>query len=121
MKRAFFDKYGEEKLKEGFFAEGGTSSTIAELKGGYRFARNPDEIFERFFHENNTFAKVFDRELNNEGSLFSHAFGAQNYDRKKTVDDLVLDLPCTLVELYNGCSKQVDYSRTVHRHSNLES
>lgn len=30
IKKAFFDKFGEEKLKNGFFAQG-------ELKGGYRF------------------------------------------------------------------------------------
>lgn len=39
VKRSFFDKYGEEKLKEGFFTQG-------HLKGGYRFGGNPDEIFE---------------------------------------------------------------------------
>lgn len=42
IKRTFFDKYGEEKLKEGFFTNG-------NLKGGYRFAGNPESIFESFF------------------------------------------------------------------------
>lgn len=49
VKRAFYDKYGEEKLKEGFFSQG-------NLKGGYRFSGNPDEIFEKFFGTNNPFA-----------------------------------------------------------------
>ncbi len=35
LKRAFYDKYGYLKLKEGLFSEG-------QLKGGYRFADNPD-------------------------------------------------------------------------------
>jgi DnaJ family protein B protein 13 len=35
LKRAFYDKYGFKKLKEGLFIDG-------ELKGGYRFANNPD-------------------------------------------------------------------------------
>lgn len=35
LKRTFYDKYGYHKLKEGLFSEG-------ELKGGYRFADNPD-------------------------------------------------------------------------------
>jgi hypothetical protein len=30
VKRAFYDKYDEEKLKEGLFSKG-------ELKGGYKF------------------------------------------------------------------------------------
>jgi len=49
IKRAFFDKYGEESLKEGFFEEG-------ELKGGYRFDGNPEHIFEKFFGSNNAFS-----------------------------------------------------------------
>jgi DnaJ family protein B protein 13 len=85
----------------------------SELKGGYRFAKNPYEIFEKFFLSNNTFAQVFDKELDNEGSLFSHAFGAQNYQKAKATNDLIIDLPCTLVELYNGCSKTVSFSQTV--------
>jgi len=48
VKRAFFDKYGEEMLKEGFFSDG-------ELKGGYRFNGNPELIFEEFFGSNNAF------------------------------------------------------------------
>ena len=38
LKRSFFDKYGWKKLKDGLFEQG-------ELKGGYRFGNNPDEIF----------------------------------------------------------------------------
>lgn len=50
-KRSFFDKFGEEKLKEGCFTEG-------ELKGGYQFKGNPFEIFEDFFGTNNIFSAV---------------------------------------------------------------
>ena len=73
VKRAFYDKFGEKKLKDGFFAEG-------ELKGGYRFANNPDEIFEKFFTNNNVLAKVFDNGLDSQGSMFGYAFGGQNYE-----------------------------------------
>ena len=47
-KKAFYDKSGEEKLKEGFFHDG-------EMKGGYHFGGNPEEIFESFFGTNNIF------------------------------------------------------------------
>ena len=50
IKRAFYDRYGYLKLKEGLFEEG-------QLKGGYRFANNPDEIFEKFFLHNNPLAQ----------------------------------------------------------------
>ncbi len=72
IKRSFYDKYGWEKLKEGLFADG-------QLKGGYRFGNNPDEIFDKFFQSNNAFAKVFDKEVVEKGSLFSNAFGSLNY------------------------------------------
>ena len=35
IKRAFYDRHGYQKLKEGLFEEG-------QLKGGYRFGDNPD-------------------------------------------------------------------------------
>lgn len=53
IKRAFYDRYGYLKLKEGLFEEG-------QLKGGYRFADNPDEIFEQFFLKNNCLAQSVD-------------------------------------------------------------
>jgi len=73
IKRAFYDNYGEERLKSGFFTSG-------DLKGGYRFKNNAEEIFEKFYGENNAFALIFDdngREL--DGSMFGSAFGNQNY------------------------------------------
>lgn len=56
LKRAFYDKYGYLKLKEGLFSDG-------KLQGGYRFADNPDEIFEKFFQENNVLAQSIDAEM----------------------------------------------------------
>lgn len=68
VKRAYFDKYGVEKLKEGFYEEG-------QLRGGYRFASNPHEIFEGFFRDQEVLGGVLDLKINTEGSLFGHAFG----------------------------------------------
>ena len=31
MKRAFYDKYGEEKLKEGFYSDGSNNSNFQEV------------------------------------------------------------------------------------------
>ena len=50
IKRAFFDRHGYLKLREGLFEDG-------QLKGGYRFAGNPDEIFEKFYLHNNPLAQ----------------------------------------------------------------
>ena len=106
VKRAFYDKYGEKKLKEGFFAEG-------ELKGGYRFADNAQQIFEKFFTDNNIFAKVFDKGIDSQGSMFGYAFGGQNYQETKTLKDLEVEIECSLAQLYNGCSYPVKFQRTV--------
>ena len=82
MKRAFHDKYGEEKLKAGFFCDGSniiqmiSNYTILELCGGYHFAGNPEDIFEKFFAKTNPYANLHDDEGNeNLGTLFGHAFG----------------------------------------------
>ena len=83
------------------------------MKGGYRFGNNPDEIFEKFFHSNNAFAKVFDKEIIERGSLFSNAFGALNYKDDTKYDDLIVEVGCTLNELYTGVAKQISYERKV--------
>ena len=84
------------------------------MKGGYRFGNNPDEIFEKFFHSNNTFAQVFDKSITGKGSMFSHAFGSLNYKEEHKNNDLVVMVPCSLSELYLGVAKKVSYERNVH-------
>ncbi|EAR85350.2 DnaJ (Hsp40) family B protein (macronuclear) [Tetrahymena thermophila SB210] len=107
VKRSFYDKYGEDKLKEGFFNQ-------QALKGGYRFGGNPEEIFEKFFGAMNPFQQIYDSEnQENVGSLFGYAFGAQNQSAPLPPKPLHVVVECTLAELYNGCSKNVTYQRTV--------
>ncbi|KRX08588.1 HSP40/DnaJ peptide-binding [Pseudocohnilembus persalinus] len=107
IKRAFFDKYGEDKLKQGLFSQG-------ELKGGYRFKNNPEEIFNKFYQENNAFAKLFDSEGNEEyGSLFGSQFGGQRYKGISPLENLTVKVQVTLEEIYNGCSKVIKYPKQV--------
>lgn len=106
-KKAFYDKYGEEQLKDGFLTEG-------NFKGGYRFGGNPEEIFEKFFGSNNPFAHLLDDVGKDElGSLFGFAFKGLSYEGPKSIGTLEVPLDCTLNELYTGCSKEVTYTRTV--------
>lgn len=107
MKRAFFDKYGEKLLKEGFFSEG-------VIEGGYQFGGNPEQIFVGFFERDNPFAKIYDsdgREMF--GSMFGAAFGGQNFPGLPPVKDLVVEVECSLNELYCGCMKEVSYLKTL--------
>jgi DnaJ family protein B protein 13 len=106
-KRAFYDKYGEEKLKDGFLVDG-------NFKGGYRFGGNPEQIFEKFFGSTNPFANLVDNEGKEElGSLFGFAFGGLNYQGVKSVKTLDVLVECSLNELYNGCSKTVTYTKSI--------
>lgn len=103
-KRAFYDKYGESVLKEGFFSDG-------ELKGGYHFKGNPDEIFEAFFGTHNVYSALLEKDVDNVGSLLGFSFGSQNYREVRKPEDLIVTVECTLVELYCGCSKTVTFDR----------
>lgn len=109
LKRAFYDRYGYLKLKEGLFSEG-------ELKGGYRFADNPDEIFERFYHQHNPLAQSIDKDIIERGSLFGHAYGGLNYKEDHQLEDLTVIVHCTLHELYLGVAKVLSYDRRVNIH-----
>lgn len=105
-RKAFFDKFGEEKLKEGFFVAG-------DMKGGYHFAGNPEEIFEEFFGTNNIFSVLLDEDKENLGTMLGYSFGAQNYVGKGAPKTLEVNVECTLAELYCGCSKVVHFEKVV--------
>lgn len=107
IKKAFFDKYGEEKLKNGFFSQG-------ELKGGYRFQNNSYDIFNHFFNEQNPFSKIYDVQGKEAlGSMFGYSFGGQKFKGLQKPEDLVIEIECTMSELYNGCAKEIEFERTV--------
>jgi DnaJ homolog subfamily B member 13 len=106
VKRAYFDKYGVEKLKQGFYEEG-------QLRGGYRFADNPHEIFDGFFRDQEVLGSVLDLKLNTEGSLFGHAFGGLESKAVFVCEPLVVKVPCRLEELYRGAIKTVQFERKV--------
>ncbi|KAL4503012.1 hypothetical protein ABPG72_014241 [Tetrahymena utriculariae] len=107
MRRAFYDKFGEEQLKQGFFHKG-------ELAGGYKFHKNPLEIFEKFLCKYNPLADIVD--LTGEhahGTMFGYQFQAQNYQLTHPPEPVYLEVECSLEEIYNGCSKEIQYYRSL--------
>ena len=106
VKRAYYDKHGHEALKEGLFNQG-------QLKGGYRFGNNAEEIFECFFKNSEEMNKVLDVSVKTGGGLFGHAFGGLNAKPALGCETLIVKVPCTLEELYTGTSKMVNYNRKV--------
>ncbi|KRX10344.1 HSP40/DnaJ peptide-binding [Pseudocohnilembus persalinus] len=105
--RDFYDIHGEIKLKDGFFIND-------QFKGGYTFQGNPNEIFESFFGTDNPFTQLYDYQGKTPiKSLLGFQFDADKYLGVLPPQDLHVEVPCTLNELYNGCKKQVSYKKTV--------
>lgn len=46
--------------------------------------------------------------------MFGFAFGGLNYKGSTSIPNLEVLVKCTLNELYNGCTKNVTYDRTVN-------
>ena len=99
--RAIYDQFGYSGLKEPA-AEGGEKEGDAPKPGGggYEFKNNGAEIFSSFFGTSNPFAdfgfgesQPFTNRLKKSGPAKSEA--------------VVSDLPCSLEELFNGCSKKL--------------
>ncbi len=103
-RRAFFDRYGEETLKEGFFQDG-------NIQGGYCFNGDPFKIFEAFFGSNDAFCQMYGGENTDLGSMTGSALGGLAEKAKEPLCHQVVQVPCTLNELFNGATKQVDYTR----------
>jgi DnaJ-class molecular chaperone len=89
-------------------------------RGGYQYKENCYEIFDKFFMESNPFfdlctdlSDVKGTPLEIEGSMFGSAFGGMNQPLAEPMEDVCVDVDCTLIEFYNGARKQVEYERQV--------
>lgn len=97
-KRAIFDQYGYEGLRDGIPDPNGGSQP------GYEYKQNAQEIFESFFGTNNPFASF--------GFGSSQPFANRlNKPGLKIKDPEVRNVECTLSELYNGCTKSFNVKR----------
>ena len=95
-KRAIFDQYGYEGLRDGVGDEAANA--------GYTFSGNAQEIFENFFGTGNPFAAF------GFGDTAPFA-SALNKPGPKKGDTVIHNLECTLGELYNGCVKKFNITR----------
>jgi DnaJ-class molecular chaperone len=96
QKRAIYDQYGYEGLRDGI--PGATGAT------GYSYQGNAQEIFESFFGTANPFAAF--------GYGDTMPFASKlNKPGPKKPDPVLRPLPCTLIELYNGCTKKLSVTR----------
>lgn len=99
-KRAIYDQYGYEGLRDGVPDEKGDQGAGYKFQGTDR----ADQIFEQFFGTMNPFvtfgfgeAKPFASKLSRPGQT--------------KADAVIHNLDCTLSELYNGCVKKFNITR----------
>jgi DnaJ family protein B protein 13 len=104
-KKEIFDIYGKEGLRNGILGKNG------KKKPGYRFLGNGHEIFEKFMGTSNPFTLIRDNEKKLKETIVIDAANANMEKRESKEKDINFDLECTLEELYNGCIKNVKYSK----------
>jgi len=97
-KRAVYDQYGYEGLRDGVPDDNG------EMQTGYSYKNNAEEIFEKFFGTKNPFMDF----------KFGDGMPFQSRLEKpapKKAPPIIQDLPCSLEELFNGCTKRLKITR----------
>jgi DnaJ family protein B protein 13 len=107
-KKEIFDIYGKEGLKNGILGKNG------KQKDGYRFLGNGHEIFEKFMGTSNPFTLIRENEKKSKETIVIDAANAnpeKNEKCEKKDRDINIDLECTLEELYNGCVKNIKYTK----------
>ena len=111
-KKEIFDIYGKEGLKNGIIKNGKNID-------GYRYLGNGHEIFEKFMGTSNPFTLIRENEKKSkeikekENIIIDASKSNDNKNNKpeKKGKDIIINLECSLDELYNGCIKNVKYLR----------
>ena len=110
-KKDIFDIYGKEGLKNGIMKNGKKTDV-------YRYLGNGHEIFEKFMGTSNPFTLIREngkknKEIREKENIMIDASkqNKQNDDNEKKANDIIINLECTLEELYNGTVKNVKYNR----------
>jgi len=99
VKRATYDQYGEEGLKDGIME-------LASEYKGYQYVGDPFALFQNFFGSVSPFTEAA---TGGGGDNFGLA---QRGYQKGMEPPLEIELNCTLNEIYDGTSKQVSVERT---------
>ncbi|XP_046370951.1 dnaJ homolog subfamily B member 13-like isoform X1 [Haliotis rufescens] len=106
-KRATYDQFGEEGLKNGVPSGSGEAGAWTQ---GYTFHGNSEKVFRDFFGGDNPFQEFYDRV---DGDLSMGFGGLQGRGRKKQDPPIERDLYLSLEEVFHGCTKKMKISRRV--------
>jgi DnaJ family protein B protein 13 len=114
-KRATYDQFGEEGLKNGVPVETGPSAAWTH---GYTFHGDANKVFRDFFGGDNPFQEFYDRV---DGDM-SMGFGGLNGRGAKRQDPPIeRELALSLEEVYHGSTKKMKISRRVMNEDGLTS
>lgn len=103
-KKATYDKFDEEGLKNGIPLEFGKSGSWSTP---YAYHGNPDKTFRQFFGSDNPFAAFSENNL-------PLQFGVLSPGETKIQDPPIeRDLHLSLDDLFHGCTKKIKISRKV--------
>lgn len=106
-KRATYDQFGEEGLKNG--VPSGTIESGA-WTSGYTFHGNADKVFRDFFGGSNPFQEYYDRV---DGDMHMGFGGLNGRGAKKQDQPIERELQLSLEEVFHGCTKKMKISRRV--------
>merc|ERR1711894_500359 len=106
-KRATYDQFGEEGLKNG--VPSGTAESGA-WTNGYTFHGNADKVFRDFFGGDNPFQEFYDRV---DGDMHMGFGGLHGRGAKKQDPSIERELALSLEEVFHGCTKKMKISRRV--------
>lgn len=116
LKRAVYDQYGFNGLKNGVPSRDGYSG----FKGQYKFHGDSRKVFSEFFGSVNPFEDFFKEHYEHPEALFGSKFGgmhgmakAANAEGPQQSPQVVVDLPLTLEELYNGTVKKITIEKKI--------
>lgn len=98
-RRAVYDQYGYEALRDGIYLETG------EKRGGEVYPRNGFALFEAFFGTDNPF---YDFGF---GGRPPHMEARLKTPPARKMPPILRSLECSLEELYNGCVKRFEVTR----------
>ena len=111
-KRGVFDMHGEFGLKNG------VPGDYSYACGQYWFSEDQAErVYEKFFGSCGALGNE-DYNATEIGTMFREPFDGVEILEKTKPEDLVVKVPCTLSELYNGCNKTVTFKRRILNQTN---